>query len=404
MGCIYRLKNSPFWWIKYIGADGKPQYESSKTSDHNAAKDMLKLREGKLAEGVPVTAAVGRLKLKDAAADLVNDFRVNNRKSLDEVERRLRLHLLPYFGRLRMAEIDTALVRRYIAKRQSDRIVVQQARAIAHRDGRREELPEVTKPVSSAEINRELQILKRCFNLAKEEGRLLHVPHIPTLEENNARKGFLDAAQLQDVLAFLPVELRPVIQFAYITGWRIASEVLPLTWSRVDFDAGEVRLDTSKNGAGRVLPMNDDLRALLKSQQREHERLMKGGHLVPWVFVRMVAEGRGGPKKPQRIISFNKAWKAACAQAGHPGIVPHDLRRSAVRNMIRRGVPEGIAMRLVGHKTRAMLDRYNIIDGRDLREAVDRLTGVAGNVEVKPRVKQAAVVGIGVRRSRQNPE
>jgi integrase len=185
---------------------------------------------------------------------------------------RVTLHLLPYFGRLRMAEIDTALVRRYIAKRQTDRIIIQKARTLLHRDGRREELPELTKSVSNAEINRELQILKRCFNLAIEEGRPLHAPHIPMLRKNNVRKGFLDPAQLQDVLSFLPTELQPIIRFAYITGWRIATEVLPLTWNRVDFDAGEVRLDTSKNGEGRVFPMNDDLRALLKAQHRERER------------------------------------------------------------------------------------------------------------------------------------
>ena len=200
MGCIYRLKNSPYWWIKYTGADGRPQYESSRTTDHAGAKDMLREREGKLAQGVPVTAAVGRLKFKDAAADLVTDFRVNGRKSLDEVERRLRLHLLPFFGRCRMAEIDTPMVRKYIAKRQADSIVTRKAR---------QGTPEARKAVSNAEVNRELQVLKRCFNLAVEEGRLLHTPHIPMLAEHNVRKGFLEPEQLQDVLAFLPPELRP---------------------------------------------------------------------------------------------------------------------------------------------------------------------------------------------------
>ena len=192
MGCVYHLKNSPFWWIKYIGADGRPQYESSRSTDHQTAKTMLAEREGKLAAGVPVTAAVGRLKFKGAAADLLNDFKIHARKSENKVECRLRLHLLPYFGRCRMVEIDTAMIRRYIAKRQADTIIIRKARTIRHRDGRREGLPEITKPVSPAEINRELQILKRCFNLAVEEGRLLYTPHVPMLREDNVRKGFLD--------------------------------------------------------------------------------------------------------------------------------------------------------------------------------------------------------------------
>ena len=78
----------------------------------------------------------------------------------------------------------------------------------------------------------------------------------------------------------------------------------------------------------------------------------------------------------------------------------HNLRRSGVRNMIRRGVPESVAMRLVGHKTRSMLDRYNILDGRDLRDAADLLTGVAGNLRVKPRVKQGDLVAFARGRTR----
>lgn len=398
MGCIYRLKNSPYWWFKYTGADGRPQYESSRSTDHATAKSMLAEREGKLAQGVPVTAAVGRLKFKDAAADVVNDFKINRRKSFDEVERRIRLHLMPFFGRCRMVEIDTAMIRRYIAKRQADTITTRKARTVTHADGRRETLPAETKPVSNAEINRELQTLQRCFTLAVEEGRLLHSPHVPKLKENNVRRGFLDAAQLQDVLTLLPADLRPVIQFTYITGWRIGSEVLPLTWSHVDFDAGEVRLDTSKNGEGRVFPMNDDLHALLRARYREHERLKKAGHICPLVFFRLVAEGRGGEKKPQPIRSLAKAWRSACERAGYPGRLLHDLRRSGVRNMIRRGVPEAVAMRLVGHKTRSMLDRYNIVDSRDLREAADRLNGMVGSLDKQD--SRATSLGLGGRRFR----
>jgi len=394
MGCIYRLKNSPFWWLKYVGTDGHPQYESSRSTDHSVAKDILRDREGKLSQGVPVTAAIGKLRFKDAADDLTNDFTINGRKSLDELERRLRLHLLPFFGRLRMVEIDTAMIRRYVAKRQADTIIVQHERTVRRRSGV-EQLPEIRKPVSNAEINRELQVLKRAFNLAVEAGRLLHCPHVPMLKEDNVRRGFLDSAQLGDVLGFLPAALQPVIRFTYITGWRLADEVLSLTWGRVDFAAGEVRLDRSKNGEGRVFPMNDDLRALLLAQRKVTDSLQRQrGSVIPFVFHR-----QGVP-----IKSLAKAWKTACKAAGHPGRIPHDLRRSSVRNMVRRGVPEGVAMRLVGHKTRSMLDRYNIIDSRDLHDAADLLSGVAGNLKVKPRVKQAAVVGIASRGTRRNTQ
>jgi len=184
---------------------------------------------------------------------------------------------------------------------------------------------------------------------------------------------------LFDGLRHLAEPLRPVIEFAYVTDWRIP-EVLTLEWRQIDFDAGEVRLDpeTTKNREGRVFPMTDDLRALLKSRHAEHQRLKLAGQLVPWVFFRMVAKGRRGPKDPRRVRAFNEAWAAACAAAGCPGRIPHDLRRTAVRNMVRRGVPERVAMQLAGHKTRSVFDRYNIVSAGDLRTAAAQLNGLTG--------------------------
>ena len=179
------------------------------------------------------------------------------------------------------------------------------------------------------------------------------------------------------MLAHLPAEIQPVVSVAYLTGWRIASEVLPLQWRQVDFGAGEVRLDagTTKNGEGRVFPMTTELRQVLEGQRVEHTRLKQAGHLVPSVFFRMVAQGRGGTKTPQPITSFGKAWKAACKAAGCPGKIPHDLRRTAVRNFVRSGIPERVAMRLTGHKTPSVFARYDIVSGEDLKDAAARLNG-----------------------------
>jgi integrase len=224
-----------------------------------------------------------------------------------------------------------------------------------------------------------------------QAGKLLHRPHIPMLEERNTRKGFFEQEMLFSLVEQLPEPLQPVIEFAYITGWRIPSEVLTLEWRQIDFDAdegiGEVRLDpeTTKNREGRVFPMTDDLRALLKSRHAEHQRLKLAGKIVPWVFFRMVATKRGGPKEPRRIRAFNKAWPAACATAGCPGRIPHDLRRTAVRNMVRCGVPERVAMQMAGHKTRSVFDRYNIVSRRPAhgRYATERAhrgkTGTVGD-------------------------
>ena len=78
------------------------------------------------------------------------------------------------------------------------------------------------------------------------------------------------------------------------------------------------------------------------------------------------------------ITSFNKAWKIACRLAGCPGKIPHDLRRTAVRNLVRAGIAERVAMMMSGHKTPSVFQRYNIVAGSDLREAAQKLNVAAG--------------------------
>ena len=130
-----------------------------------------------------------------------------------------------------------------------------------------------------------------------------------------------------------------------------------------------------------MFPLTDDLRRLLEAQHAEHLRLKKAGQIEPWVFFRLVAETRGGQKQPKPIRAFNKAWTAACLAAGCPGRIPHDLRRTAVRNMVRRGVPERVAMKLTGHKTRSVFERYNIVSDGDLRTAAEQIRGLTGTIQ-----------------------
>jgi integrase len=168
--------------------------------------------------------------------------------------------------------------------------------------------PEVRRLVSPAQINRELATLKRIFNLARQSGKVLHVPHIPMLREDNVRRGFFEPEQYQSLLNHLPEVLQSIVTFAYITGWRIASEVLPLQWRQIDFDASEVRLEagTTKNGEGRVFPMTRDLRALLKAQNAQREALATKGVIVPWVFFRMVLRAVGATSGRGRCAASPK--------------------------------------------------------------------------------------------------
>ena len=160
----------------------------------------------------------------------------------------------------------------------------------------------------------------------------------------------------------------PVIQFGALTGWRVQSEVLPLTWDGVDFQAGIVRLEpgTTKNREGRIFPFSvlPPLETLLMNQlKRTREVERARDRILPWVFHR-----NGAP-----IRDIRGAWRTACKKAGLEGAWIHDLRRTAVRNLERAGVPRSTAMKLTGHKTESVYLRYAIVEEEMLREGVGKL-------------------------------
>ncbi len=204
------------------------------------------------------------------------------------------------------------------------------------------------------------------FRLAEIAGKVAQRPYIPMLQEDNARKGFFEAPEFRAVLANLPDALKPVAEVAYVTGWRIRSELLTRQWMHVDFEAGWIRLEPgeTKNRDGRMFPMTPTLRAVFE-RQRAHTRAIERatGQVIPWVFHR-----DGLP-----IKHFRRAWLTACKAAKAPHRIPHDFRRTAVRNLERAGVPRSAAMKMVGHKTEAIYRRYAIADESMLREGAAKL-------------------------------
>ena len=121
MGMTY--KRGTVWWVKYY-RNGRPIRESSHSCKESEAINLLKLREGDIAHGLPVNPKLNRIRFDEAADDLKTEYAVNGRRSADELERRIRLHLLPSFGGRRLAAITTADVNAFILKRQKDVMVV----------------------------------------------------------------------------------------------------------------------------------------------------------------------------------------------------------------------------------------------------------------------------------------
>ena len=334
MGSVYSRRATKFLWIKYL-QHGRVIRESTQTDNIVKARRILRDREGDVEKGVPISPDVGRITFDDAAVDLLNDYSINRKKTYDDTRRRIRKHLSPFFGNRRMITITTTELRAYVTKRLADGTPVRQKRGSRAKDeASASDAPK--RPVSAGEINRELTVLKRMFSLAIQAGKLVHKPHFPMLRENNVRAGFFEREQYLAVQKHLPTSMRPVVTFAYVTGWRINSEVLPLQWRQVDLKLGEVRLDpgTTKNLEGRVFYLTFELEELLKAQRKAADRIQRRkGMIVQHVFFHDVPTKAGdvGFWSGHAIApsGFYHAWCRARIAAGCPGSIPHDFRRTA---------------------------------------------------------------------------
>jgi integrase len=352
------------WLVRvYAGRDpqtGKRKYEGHTV--HGTKKDAQTYLNGKMRErDLGTYAGVQHTLMGTLFDDLLADYRING-KCYDWAELKVRVNLRPFFGGMKAAKIGTDAIREYIERRQRPETRVYGANAEKRR--KRE-----YGPAANGTINRELALLRRALNLGKmaTPPKVATVPFIPMLAENNVRKGFFEHGAFLAVRRALPEEIRPVITFAYFTGCR-KGEILGLQWPQVDLSEQAVRLEPgeTKNDEARMIPLVSELYQALKNQKETRDRYFPES---PWVF------SRGG--KP--ILEFKNAWAAACKSAGlvdaegEPAKLFHDLRRTGVRNLIRAGVPERVAMTISGHKTRAVFDRYNIVSESDLKDAARRL-------------------------------
>jgi integrase len=328
-GSVY--KRGDIYWIKFY-YKGKAYRTSAKTVKITDAKKLLSRYLGEVASGTFKGLRDETVSVQELFDDFEEDCRRRKLRNMNRVVPHMK-PIRAWFGAINTEHITERDIDRYIKHR------LQLGR-------------------STTTVNRELQYLGQSLRRAKKKKLIEHIPLIERFREDNARQGFFEPEDFERLVAFLPEDLKDFVRFGYYSGWR-AGEIAWLEWRDVNGDLIRLRPETVKNKEGRALALVGELADIIA--RRKAVRLDQ----VPWIFHRT----RRG--KIQRVRRFDKAWKRACRNAGIPeGRVFHDLRRTTARNLSRAGVPDRIAMSIMGHKTRAMYDRYNIVNEQDIREGL----------------------------------
>ena len=333
-GSLYLV--GPYWHYKFYSRFGAHR-ESSRSTDRKVAERMLKRKLAEVTTKTYVPRA--NVRIDELITDMLAEYKQQRRKSIESARKRWKNHLEPFFTKLRADDLNTDLVQKYCAQRQ-------------------------TEEASGATLNRELAILKRAFKLAMKRTppKVQRVPIMPSFRESDARTGFLEDAQYELLAREASREglwLRSLLTVAYSFAFR-KGELLSMRVKQIDLSSQTIRLEgtQTKNGTGRTIRMTPEVQTLLTA-------LTIGKQPDDFVFTRE----NGSPVK-----GFRKIWKTICTRAGVPELLFHDLRRSGVRNLVRLGVPEGVAMKISGHKTRSVFERYNIVSEADLADAASRLS------------------------------
>lgn len=351
-GRVYRRKGTNILWLDY-SVDGERHRESSETTSMREAQDKLRKLIGDRKEG-RIVGRPERVLLAEYEKDVEGRY-VKDAEGERKLVGGLRwLHETQYdLDELRSKE------RMQQAWHHIEAFFPAPTRVTAVSAVRLDEYARARLQSGAARqtVNNELSALRRAFNLAIDKGILATAPKIKLAKVENAREGFFEDDDFAAVLLELPAHLQPVIRFLRVTGWRVM-EALGLTWDRVDWERQGIRLSArqTKGKKARLFPFGlaPDLKSVLEAAWQ--------GRDDAFVFQ------RNG--KPIAYTTLVHKWQVATKRAGCEGRLIHDLRRTAARDFRSAGVDEGTIMALCGWKTRAMFDRYNIVNDADLAAAV----------------------------------
>ncbi len=395
MASLYKQKGSEKWYIK-MHRKGLPTLRiATGTADRTAATLKMEALVGDKAQGLPVNPKAHTLEFWQLAELVIADYELEEYSSIDTARRRFEMYIVPFFGPMVASCITEAEVMKY-----------RQARQKAG-----------AKPGT---IKLELSLVRRAFTLGRRFYKIMG-PTIKLKTIQNARQGFFEQADFERVLAALTnADYADVLLFAYTTGWR-SGEIKDLRRRHIDFPNNCIRLDpgTTKNGDARVFPLLDCIAPMLR------RRLAAPGFANDFVFTYQPATLKGQPLKARRPIGdFQKAFNTACYAAGLPcrtepwsytaasgkrvdGVrvlgcsrLPHDLRRTAVRNLSNMGVPREVAMQMCGHNTDEVFTRYRIVAQTDLDVAAAKMNAAFSSLQPPAPVGIAAGIDSGLQKRR----
>jgi integrase len=362
-GSLFQRKD--LYWVFQIRHAGETHTEFLGTTDANKAVKLANAARKKIKGDISHASpkAAGNGVLVSAIIEDYIEYANEHLKSGSIIEQVLRANFLDHsIAQRKASSITTADLKRYKEQRE----------AVG------------AKP---ATIKNELSYLRAAFFRARDEHtppKISAVPHFPIPAVDNTRTGFLEFEHYEALLSELPDSVKLAFVIAYHVGDR-KGELLNIDLEQVQLEDGFIVLDPNdvKNATGRNLPIYGDMEKWLKWQLGIRAKLKPDHTKLFFWHPGDVVIGHGGNRKEpgSPIHDFRASWNSAVermvtktGQKQYAGLLFHDLRRSAVRNMVQKaGIPEVQAMKISGHKTASMLHRYNIVARQDVAEAGKKL-------------------------------
>ncbi len=371
-GVYEKVPGSGVYWIRFVDAQGKLRREKAGTRGN--AKDLLTKRRNEVLIGrkLPEKLRQRPAAFSEIAVAARQDIMRRHRRPQNGIAQLARA--LEWFGSVGAASLTPGQI---------------EAKLTAVAD---------SEHWAASTYNHHLTAISLVFRLALRAGAVTTNPArlVPRRADKNVRQGFITDTQYAALAEACgsSLWLRTMLALGRTYGWR-AGELIGLLVGQVDLSARTIRLEgaQTKNGQSRMIRLTAECFNLVNAcvaGKQLHERVLtyENGHPVHayrFAWEQLCVRSGLGQFACRTCGGLGPATSAtgracpACAKSKRRGVFSysgtlfHDLRRTAVRNFERAGVPRSVAMKLTGHKTESVYRRYAIVSESDLAEAVDRL-------------------------------